>query len=51
VIRFTSGVPGSLVGDWSDRARKVQMHAEDIVEEFPVVSVDSNALDAARMIA
>ena len=27
------------------------MHAEDIVEEFPVVSVDSNALDAARMMA
>jgi CBS domain-containing protein len=27
------------------------MHAEDIVEEFPVVSVDSNALDAARMLA
>jgi CBS domain-containing protein len=27
------------------------MHAEDIVEEFPVVNVDSNALDAARMLA
>lgn len=27
------------------------MHAEDIVEEFPVVTVDSNALDAARMLA
>lgn len=27
------------------------MHAEDIVEEFPVVSVDSSALDAARMLA
>ena len=27
------------------------MHAEDIVEEFPVVSVDSNALDAAHMMA
>lgn len=27
------------------------MHAEDIVEEFPVVSVDSDALDAARMLA
>jgi CBS domain-containing protein len=27
------------------------MHAEDIVEEFPVVSIDSNALDAARMLA
>jgi CBS domain-containing protein len=27
------------------------MHAEDIVEEFPVVTVDSSALDAARMLA
>lgn len=27
------------------------MHAEDICEEFPVVTVDSDALDAARMIA
>jgi CBS domain-containing protein len=27
------------------------MHAEDIAEDFPVVTVDSNALDAARMLA
>jgi CBS domain-containing protein len=27
------------------------MHAEDMAEDFPVVSVDSNALDAARMLA
>lgn len=27
------------------------MHAEDIAEEFPVVSMDSNALDAARLLA
>jgi CBS domain-containing protein len=27
------------------------VHAEDIVEEFPVVTVDSNALDAARIVA
>jgi CBS domain-containing protein len=27
------------------------MHAEDFVEEFPVVTVDSNALDAARLLA
>ena len=27
------------------------MHAEDIVEQFPVVTVDSNALDAAHMMA
>jgi len=27
------------------------MHAEDIAEEFPVVSIDSNALDAARLLA
>ena len=27
------------------------MHAEDIVEEFPVVTVDSSALDAARIVA
>ncbi|OBB05668.1 hypothetical protein A5662_10645 [Mycobacteriaceae bacterium 1482268.1] len=27
------------------------MHAEDFVEDFPVVTVESNALDAARMLA
>lgn len=27
------------------------MHAEDFVEDFPVVTVDTNALDAARMLA
>ena len=27
------------------------MHAEEIAEEFPVVTIDSNALDAARMLA
>lgn len=27
------------------------MHAEDMAEEFPVVSVDSSALDAARTLA
>ena len=27
------------------------MHAEDIAENFPVVAIDSNALDAARMLA
>ena len=27
------------------------MHAEDIAEDFPVVSMDSNALEAARMLA
>lgn len=27
------------------------MHASDIVEEFPVVSADSAAIDAARMLA
>ncbi len=27
------------------------MHAEDFVEQFPVVTLDSNALDAARMLA
>ena len=27
------------------------MHAEDIAEEFPVVSIDSDALEAARMLA
>jgi CBS domain-containing protein len=27
------------------------MHAEDIAEEFPVVTVDTNALDAAAMLA
>ena len=27
------------------------MHAEEIAEDFPVVSIDSNALDAARMLA
>jgi CBS domain-containing protein len=27
------------------------MHAEDMAEEFPVVTIDTNALDAARMMA
>ncbi len=27
------------------------MHAEEMVEQFPVVTIDSNALDAARMLA
>jgi CBS domain-containing protein len=27
------------------------MHAEDIAEDFPVITVDSNALDAARLLA
>lgn len=27
------------------------MHAEEIAEEFPVVAIDSNALDAARLLA
>jgi CBS domain-containing protein len=27
------------------------MHAEEIAEEFPVVAMDSNALDAARLLA
>jgi CBS domain-containing protein len=27
------------------------MHAEDIAEEFPVVAMDSNALEAARLLA
>jgi CBS domain-containing protein len=27
------------------------MHAEDIAEDFPVVTIDSDALDAARMLA
>jgi len=27
------------------------MHAEEIAEDFPVVTIDSNALDAARMLA
>ena len=27
------------------------MHAEDIAEDFPVVTIDSDALEAARMLA
>jgi CBS domain-containing protein len=27
------------------------MHAEEMAEEFPVITVESNALDAARMLA
>ena len=27
------------------------MHAEDMAEEFPVITIDSNALDAARTLA
>lgn len=30
---------------------RLRMRAEDIVEDFPVISIDSNALDAARMLA
>jgi CBS domain-containing protein len=33
------------------RSYGADMHAEEIVEEFPVVTIDSNALDAARMLA
>jgi len=35
----------------STRSYRADMHAEDIAEEFPVVSIDSNALDAARLLA
>ena len=27
------------------------MHAEDMAEDFPAITIDSNALDAARMLA
>jgi CBS domain-containing protein len=30
---------------------RADMHAEEIAEEFPVVSIDSGALDAARLLA
>ena len=33
------------------RSYGADMHAEDIIEEFPVVTVDSNALEAARTLA
>jgi CBS domain-containing protein len=35
----------------STRSYRADMHAEDIAEEFPVITIDSNALDAARMLA
>jgi CBS domain-containing protein len=35
----------------STRSYRADMHAEDMAEDFPVVSIDSNALDAARMLA
>jgi CBS domain-containing protein len=40
-----------MVFDAFARSYRPGMHAEDIVEEFPVVTIDSNALDAARMLA
>jgi len=33
------------------RSYGADMHAEEIAEDFPVVTIDSNALDAARMLA
>jgi CBS domain-containing protein len=33
------------------RSYRADMHAEDMAEEFPVVTVDSSALEAARMLA
>jgi len=35
----------------SSRSDGADMHAEDIAEDFPVVSIDSGALDAARLLA
>jgi CBS domain-containing protein len=35
----------------STRSYRSDMHAEDIAEEFPVVAMDSNALEAARLLA
>lgn len=33
------------------RSYRARMHAEEIAEDFPVVTVDSDALEAARMLA
>ena len=33
------------------RSYGADMHAEDLAEDFPVVSIDSSALEAARMLA
>ncbi len=37
--------------DAATRSYGADMHAEEIAEDFPVVTIDSNALDAARMLA
>ena len=34
-----------------NRSYGADMHAEDMAEDFPVVTIDTNALDAARMLA
>jgi CBS domain-containing protein len=38
-------------GNTTTRSYGADMHAEDMAEEFPVVTIDTNALDAARMMA
>jgi len=37
--------------DPTTRSYGADMHAEEIAEDFPVVGIDSDALDAARMLA
>jgi len=37
--------------DSTTRSYGADMHAEEIAEDFPVVGIDSDALDAARMLA
>ena len=41
----------AIAVDRDRRSYRARMHAEEIAEDFPVVTVDSDALEAARMLA
>jgi CBS domain-containing protein len=45
---MTCTVDEAALETWTDRH---DMRAEDIAEDFPIVSIDSDAVEAARMIA
>ena len=54
--RLSVNVPTALLDEAARPAdeiasREVVVHAEEIAEEFPVVGIDSPALEAARMLA
>jgi hypothetical protein len=45
---MTCTVDETALMTWTDRG---DMRAEDIAEDFPIVPIDSDAVEAARMIA